>query len=206
MHRAFPLYLFIFSWIGCCAVAATGDPQIKTSHPWYPGELSCSTFERLFKTQAELYTRVTGRSVESDEDKALAAWYWRNINYAHGEEGASDTWGKGFRKGGDSRTREYWKGLFADGFGLCGTTHSQWSVELQQLLGRGRARDVGVSGHNSFEVYLTGGAYGAGHWALLDHDISTVIFSPDGSRLLSIEEIRNDLKTLRNPNFKPERR
>ena len=63
----------------------------------------------------------------------------------------------------------------------------------------------GVSGHNSFEVYLTGGAYGSGKWVLLDHDISTVIFAPDGSRLLSIAEIRPQLKTLGNPAFKPER-
>lgn len=193
---------------GLCVVfcaSAASDPQIKTDHPWYPGELSCSTFERLFKTQADLYTRVTGRPVESDEDKALAAWYWRNLNFAHAEEGVGDYWDKGFRKGGDARTREYWKGLFADGFGLCGTTHSQWTVEMQQLLGKGRARGVGVSGHNSFEVYLKGGAYGDGQWALLDHDISTVIFSPDGSRLLSIDEVKKDLKTLRNPNYKPER-
>jgi hypothetical protein len=185
--------------------SSSGDPQVKTNHPWYPGELSCSNFERLFKTQAELYTRVTGRSIENDEDKALAAWYWRNLNYAHGEEGAGDYWDMGFRKGGDSRTREYWKGLFADGFGLCGTTHSQWTVELQALLGNGRARGVGVTGHNSFEVYLTGGPYGKGQWALFDHDVSTVIFSPDGSRLLSIEEVKKDLNTLKNPNFKPER-
>jgi len=26
------------------ARAEVGDPQLKTDHPWYPGELSCSTF------------------------------------------------------------------------------------------------------------------------------------------------------------------
>ena len=38
-------------------------------------------------TQAAAYERVTGRKVESDEDRALASWYWRNLHYAHGEEG-----------------------------------------------------------------------------------------------------------------------
>src|SRR6476469_3802472 len=61
-----------------CALASVGDPQLKTDHPWYPGELSCSSFERLFHTQAEIYRRATGRGVASDEDKALASWYWRN--------------------------------------------------------------------------------------------------------------------------------
>ena len=114
--------------------AGVGDPQIRTDHPWYPGELACSTFERLFATQAEVYKRVTGRDCTTDEDKALAAWLWRNTHYCHGEEGAEDLWGKGFSKGRDMRTREYWTGLFAHGFGLCGTTHSQWVAEMEALL------------------------------------------------------------------------
>src|SRR5215212_6811422 len=147
------------------ARGGVGDPQIQTDHPWYPGELACSTFERLFATEAEQYERATGTKPVTDEQKALAAWFWRNTHYAHGEEGAEDIWGSGFTKG-DLRTREFWTGLFADGFALCGTTHSQWTAELEQLLGHGRGRGVGVQGHNSFEVWLTGGAYGKGQWAL----------------------------------------
>jgi hypothetical protein len=183
--------------------AAVGDPQIKTDHPWYPGELSCSTFDRLFATQAALYKRVTGREATTDEDKALASWYWRNLNYAHGEDGQCDVFAKGYKQA--EWNRDYWTGLFAHGFGLCGTTHAQYTAEINALLGHCRARVTGVTGHNSFEVYLTGGAYGAGRWALLDHDISTVIFSPDGSRLLSIQEVMSDLKTLKDSRFKPDR-
>ena len=185
------------------AMAGSGDPQLKTDHPWYPGELSCSTFDRLFKTKAEVYKRVTGRDVSTDEDKALAAWYWRNLHFAHGEEGKVDCFGAGVDKG--ETNRDYWTGLFAHGFALCGTTHSQWNAEMDALLGHCRSRVAGVSGHNSFEVYLTGGAYGKGQWAVLDHDISTVIFSPDGSRLLSMDEVKKDIKTLKDPNFKPDR-
>ena len=184
-------------------LAAVGDPQIKTDHPWYPGELSCSTFDRLFATQAALYERATGRRANSDEDKALASWYWRNLNYAHGEDGQCDVFAKGFNQA--EWNRDYWTGLFAHGFGLCGTTHAQYTAEINALLGHCSARVTGVTGHNSFEVYLTGGPYGAGRWALLDHDISTVIFSPDGSRLLSIQEVMADLKTLKDPRFRPDR-
>src|SRR5688500_15321725 len=183
--------------------ASSPDPQVKTDHPWYPGELSCSTFERLFATQAALYERVTGRKVATDEDKALASWYWRNLHYAHGEEGANACFGRGFDKG--EWNREYWTGLIAHGFALCGTTHAQYGAEINALLGHGRARSVGVTGHNSFEVFLTGGPYGAGRWALLDHDISTVIFDPDGSRLLSIAEIVPQVGALKDPKFRPER-
>ncbi len=187
------------------ARAGVGDPQIRTDHVWYPGELACSTFQRLFVSQAELYCHVVGVTPTTDEQKALAAWLWRNTHYWHGEEGAEDLWGKGFTHGSDLRTRAYWTGLFAHGFGLCGTTHSQWAAEMEALLGHGRGRAVGVEGHNSFEVFLTGGPYGAGKWVLLDHDLSTVIYSPDGSALLSIAEIQRDWRRLIDRQFAPQR-
>lgn len=195
--RFFPdtLPAFVFASVCVPALAGVGDPQIRTDHPWYPGELACSTFERLFATQAEQYQRMTGTAPKTDEEKALASWAWRNTHLAHGEEGAEDLWGRGFGRG-DARTREYWTGLFAHGFALCGTTHSQWTAELQELLGHGRGRGVGVEGHNSFEVFLKGGAYGPGKWALLDHDLSTIIFDPAGKSLLSIPEVKNNWKQL----------
>jgi hypothetical protein len=183
--------------------AQSTSPQMRTDHPWYPGELSCSSFDRLFATQAALYQRVTGREVKTDEDKALASWYWRNLNYYHGEDASMNYWGDGYAKGG--KNQEYWTGLFGYGFGLCGTTHAQWVAELDTLLGPSRSRVTGVSGHNSFEVWLTGGPYGSGKWALLDHDICTVVFKEDGSRMLSIAEIAKDLKKYTNSSFKPER-
>jgi hypothetical protein len=195
--------------VGCLlstvpARADVGDPQLHTDHPWYPGELACSSFERLFATQAALYERVTGIKPTSDEHKALAAWLWRNTHYYHGEEGAEDLWGQGFTRG-DLRTREYWTGLFAHGFGLCGTTHAQWTAEMEGLFGHNRGRCVGVDGHNSFEVFLTGGPYGDGKWVLLDHDISTVIFNRDGTALLPIREVQRDWKRFTDRRVAPER-
>jgi hypothetical protein len=175
-----------------CVRAGVGDPQLRTDHPWYPGELAISTFDRLFTTEAEQYRRATGVAPTTELDRALASWFWRNTHYAHGEEGAEDLWGAGFGKGADTRAREYWTGLFAHGFGLCGTTHSQWTAEFEPWLGHARARGVGMKGHNSFEVFLTGGAFGEGRWALLDHDLSTVIFDPTGQRLLSAAEVQSD--------------
>jgi hypothetical protein len=187
------------------ARADVGGPELRTDHPWYPGELACSTFGALFATQAELYEHVIGVKPRTDEQKVLAAWLWRNTHYCHAEEGVEDLWGKGHTKGGDSRTREYWTGMFAHGFGLCGTTHAQWVAEMEALLGHSRGRCVGVDGHNSFEVFLQGSPYGDGKWVLLDHDVSTVIFSTDGSRLLSIKEVMADWKRLTNRNFLPEK-
>jgi hypothetical protein len=202
-HRPFFLALALFFL--CRPVAAgVGDPQIRTDHPWYPGELACSTFERLFATQAEVYQRVVGVRPKTDQDKALAAWLWRNTHYFHAEDGVEDLWGLGFGKG-DSRAREYWTGMFANGFALCGTTHAQWTAEIEVLLGHNRGRCVGVDGHNSFEVFLTGGPYGKGKWVLLDHDVSTVIFDSKGEALLSLAEIHKDWKRWTNRTFRPER-
>jgi hypothetical protein len=187
------------------ANADVGDPQLKTDHPWYPGELACSTWDRLFATQAEVYKRVTGRDCTSDEDQALAAWLWRNTHYWHGEEGAEDLWGQGFGKGIDTRGREYWTGLFAHGYGLCGTTHCQWVAEMEARFGHGRGRAVGANGHSAFEVFLRNGAYGEGKWVLLDHDLSSVVFDPTGKRLLGMKEIAPDWKRLTDRAFKPER-
>lgn len=100
---------------------------------------------------------------------------------------------------------EYWTGLFAHGHGLCGTTHSQWTAEFQHLLGHARARGIGAHAHNSFEVFLTGGPYGAGRWALLDHDLSTVVFDREGRRLLSAAEVTTDWKRLTDRAHHPEK-
>src|SRR5881392_711409 len=192
-------FLLLWTVLAGVAAADVGDPQTKTDHPFYPGELSCSTFERLFATQADVYLKITGAKPKSDEEKALASWCWRNLHYWHGEEGTEDLWGKGFHPGeppGDYYTRDYWTGLFSHGFGLCYTTHIQWGAEMDALLGRCRGRGTGVVGHHSFEVFLTGGAYGDGRWVLLDHDISTVVFDPERGSMLGTLEIQKDLKKL----------
>jgi hypothetical protein len=201
-HRHFLIACLTLLLADVSARAGVGDPQVRTDHAWYPGELACSTFERLFATQAELYQRVTGIKPADDHHKALAAWLWRNTHYAHGEEGVENLWGRGFTAG-DLRNREYWTGLFAHGFALCGTTHGQWIAEIEALLGHNRGRCVGVEGHNSFEVFLTGGVYGKGKWVLLDHDVSTVVFDDRGAGLLSIPEVRADWKRLTDRSFKP---
>jgi hypothetical protein len=202
-HRLFGSLLALLA-IVIPVRADVGDPQVRTDHPWYPGELACSTFERLFATQAEAYRRVVGVEPKTEEQKALAAWFWRNTHYYHGEDGRQDISGKGFAHE-ENWTREYWTGLFANGFGLCGTTHVQWTAEMEHLLGHARGRTVGVDGHTALEVFLTGGPYGKGKWVLLDHDLSTVIYDREGKALLSILEIKADLQKLTDRKFLPER-
>jgi hypothetical protein len=205
MKRAALALLVAFA-VPTVALADVGDPQIRTDHPWYPGELAISDFPRLFATQTESYQRVTGNRVDSDEQKALASWFCRNTHYWHGEAGRCDLWGEEFGRGRDMRLREYWSGLFGYGFGLCGTTHSQWTAEFEHLLGHGHGRGVGAAGHNAFEVFLQGGAYGEkGKWALLDHDLSTVIFDEPGQRLLGLGDLQSNVDRWIDRRYKPDR-
>ncbi len=191
------------------APAGVGDPQIMTDHPYFGGELSCSTMRRTIETAYRQYRHRTGLEVVSDQDKALALWYWRNTHFWHTEDAYLDYWGTGFGdgqapSGGDMFPREYWLGLFSQGSALCGAAHAQFSALIQTALGPGTARVVGVSGHNSHEVWLTGGAYGDGRWAVLDADMSIVVFDEQGGRLCSLTEVIAKPK-LADPGFKPER-
>ena len=194
MNKMFPMFLVV-----CLCVAGflpgraqgasgnVGDPQIMTDHPFYQGELAYSSFDRLFKSQADLYTRVTGRKVDNPEDKALASWFWRSIHYFHCTElGEPDVW----EKGRSEVVRDYWAGLFSYGHGMCQETHYQYTAEMEYLLGHCCGRACGLNGHTSFEVWLNGGAYGAGKWALLDQDITAVCFDEAQKVMLNIEEIK----------------
>ncbi|HUW83759.1 MAG TPA: hypothetical protein VMZ31_13285 [Phycisphaerae bacterium] len=189
-------------------VAAVGDPQIMTDHPYFAGELSCSTVERTMATAFEQYRRRTGMQVESDQDKALAIWFWRCTHFWHTEDAHLDYWGSGLGEegpgGGDMFPREYWLNEFSMGSSLCGAAHCQLSALLQSYLGPGRARVCGVTGHNSHEVWLTGGAYGQGRWALLDADMSIVVFDEDGKRMCSLTDVMGKPQLLKHE-FKPQR-
>ncbi|MFH1667209.1 MAG: hypothetical protein ABIA17_06590, partial [Elusimicrobiota bacterium] len=164
--------LFIF----CAQVSGrVGDVQMKSDHSWYPGELACSTFDRLFAFQSQIYTRTTGRTTVSDQDKAVASWFFRNIYYYHAFEGHEDL---GYTTVGATPhfNDDYWKGLFAYGHGECAPGHNQMTAEMEYKLGHCRARQTAVGGHSSFEVWLTGTGYGSGNWAVMNCDQGTVVF------------------------------
>ena len=104
-------------------MAGVGDPQIMTDHPYFAGELSCSTVQRTAETAYNQYRRRTGLEVTSGQDKALALWFWRCTHYWHTEDAYMDYWGSGFGDGqsptgGDMFPREYWLALFSRGSSL----------------------------------------------------------------------------------------
>lgn len=188
MHKLLTLFILSQSFLLASDSMGVGDPQLMTDHPWFQGELSCSTFDRLFKTQAKQYTRETGRSTESDEDKALASFYWRETHFYHcsliPEPGIKEN-----KKYANEMTNSYWETLFAYGHSQCNETHFQYTAEFNHLLGHCRARSVSVDNHKCHEVFLTGGPYGQGKWVVLDQDMSTVCFDKNQKMMMGLEEL-----------------
>ncbi len=180
------ILLAFTAYAACAADGNVGDPQLMTDHPFWQGELSCSTFPRLFKTQAALYSRFTGRQADNDEDKALASWLWRNTHYFHCTLLPEPDI---FNHLENEVVRDYWTGLYSYGHSMCQENHYQYTAEMEYLLGHGRARAVNVEGHTSFEVWVTGGAYGQGKWVLLDNDIATVCFDKQQKAMMNIAEL-----------------
>jgi len=175
------------------ASSGVGDPQMMTDHPFWQGELSCSNFARLIKNQSDLFSRVTGRKTDNDEGKALASWYWRNTHYFHCTMLPEPDI---LKKDQHEFARDYWTGLFSFGHGMCQENHSQYTAELEYVLGHARARAMMVQGHTSFEVFIAGGVYGQGKWVLLDSDITTVCFDREQKAMMNIEELaKSDLKS-----------
>ena len=58
-----------------------GNPQIRTDHPLYPGELACSTPARLAET---ILATDWGLGLgDSPRDAALKLWLWRITHTIH---------------------------------------------------------------------------------------------------------------------------
>ena len=102
------------------ALADVGDPQVRTDHPWYPGELAISTFDRLCSRRKPRFTSaLLAMRVDSDEHQAP----WRRgcgeTRTIGMDKLATVIFGaKGLPPEATLRLREYWNGLFGYGFGL----------------------------------------------------------------------------------------
>ena len=142
----------------------------------------------------------------TDEQKALAAWLWRNTHYFHGEEGTEDLWGKGFTKGADHaqprildrpvrpRLRPVRHHAFAVG-------RRDGGAVRPQSRPRRRRRRPQLLSRSSSPAAPTARANGSCSITTSPPSSST----SDGSALLSIAEVQRDWKHLTDRDFKPER-
>jgi len=141
-------------------LGGVGDPQIKTDHPYYKGELSCSTYERVRDTSyAHFASLPGGKTPVTETEKLVALWAWRTINHQHAD-GNDVHIGVGARfadANGYMYCRDGLVGMFSHSTGLCFAIHSQFTPFVQLMLGDYRkASTTYVPGHTSFEAYTDG--------------------------------------------------
>lgn len=151
----------VFLMAGAASLrAGVGDPQIKTNHPYYQGELSCSTYERVAESSEALLASLPGgRRPKTDTERLVALWAWRVMHHQHAD--GNDVFiGPGARlAGADGWTfcRDGLVGLFSHSTGLCYSIHAQFTPFVQKMTGDWRAAAASlVPGHTSFEGYTDG--------------------------------------------------
>ena len=180
-------------WTGA-AMAGVGNPQIRTDHPLYPGELAYSTPERF--AQAVVNTDWGLGLGTSERDQALKLWLWRITHTIH--DYSPRTWtpvhtvnqrlhGTHERRhptrpdpkvdwhAADDIDHDAWRWQFSYGYALCGTLHRTVGPQIAAIgreLGKDwRSRVVSIPGDANHELY-----YG-GKWRAFDVNALTLFFS-----------------------------
>jgi len=160
-------------------MAAVADPQVKTDHPFYQGELSCSTYERVRDASfAHFASLPGGKTPTTETEKLVALWAWRVAHHQHAD-GNDCYYGANARLGssdGWSFCRDGLVGLFSHSTGLCYSIHAQFTPFAQLMLGdRRKAAASLVPGHTSFEAFTDG------KWRWADMTCGSMFFQDTSS-------------------------
>jgi hypothetical protein len=152
------------------AWAQTGDPQLSTDHPYYPGEGAMSTPTRAVAHALAIPRGSLGSS--TNRDKLIRLFLWRAEHYAHLDSPAvynlpgvaPDP------NGGNVLMTEYdsLRAMFSYGFGVCGTNHAQMRAFSDEMGWADRRR--GLQGDTGYEIYVDGG------WRYVNTDQYTLHF------------------------------
>lgn len=176
------------------AFAAVGNPQIRTDHPIYPGELAYSTYDRLAKTIIDSDWGLGLGTSERDvaikfflwrithtiHDYSPATWtplhdFYRARFGEHGKEHPTRPDPKAEAFAGDDIDRDAMRWQLSYGYALCGTLHAVIEPQIHaigQALGKDwRSRRVAIPGDSNHEIYF------AGRWRAFDVNAMTLLFS-----------------------------
>jgi len=207
LHRHILVLLAALLGSSALSLAGVGNPQIRTDHPLYPGELAYSTPERLAKSA--LNTKWGLGLGDSQRDLALRFWLWRITHTIH--DYSPRIWTpihEYFRRKFSTHSKEHpirpdptsesfaaadvdrdamrWQ--FSYGYGLCGTLHAVIGPQIDaiaKLLGQDwRSRIVGIPGDANHEIYFDGS------WRAFDVNALTLIFSSDDPKTAELLPFR----------------
>jgi len=152
------------------AWAQTGDPQLSTDHPYYPGEGAISTPARAVAHALATPRGSLGNS--TNRDKLIRLFLWRAEHYAHLDSPAIYAL-PGVAPdphGGNVLMTDYdsMRAMFSYGFGVCGTNHAQMRAFSDEMGWADRRR--GLNGDTGYEIYVDGG------WRYVNTDQYTLHF------------------------------
>ncbi|MGD0090058.1 MAG: MBG domain-containing protein [Planctomycetota bacterium] len=151
------------------AGSAVGDPEIKTDHPYYQGELAYSNLSNLVASALA----TTGRPTTGDpvKDQIIKLWYWRIEHYYHQWSPQEyNLPGVVPNPPNDNPLmidRDCLSQQFSFGYGVCGTNHSMCRPIFETAGFKSRCRSI--NGDTTHEVY-----YGT-RWAMINADSASII-------------------------------
>jgi hypothetical protein len=172
--------------LGAAPVSAqVGDPELKTDHPYYPGELGLSTPARAVSTALSRSRGTLGNS--TNRDKMIRLFLWRGEHYGHLLSPAVyNLPGVQPDPAGDNPLMTDYDGmraLFSYGWGVCGTNHAQMRPFTEAMGWTDRRR--ALPGDTGYEVYVDGG------WRYYNTDQYTLHFLSNSSsaHFASLDEV-----------------
>ena len=182
------------------AMAGVGDPQIRTDHPLYPGELAYSTQERFARSIIDSGDWGLGLG-NSERDVALKLWLWKITHTLHDYTPATWTPLHDYNRAtfkthsvehsvrpdpaiesfsALDQDQDCLRWQFSYGYALCGTLHGVIEPQIEAIgkaLGKDwRSRRVGIPGDNNHEIYF------GGKWHLFDVNAATLLWSSNDAK------------------------
>jgi hypothetical protein len=190
------------------ALAGVGNPQIRTDHPLYPGELAYSTMDRF--AQSIIHSGDWGLGLgDSERDVALKLWLWKITHTLH--DYTPKLWTPlhdynraRFRTHSRQNPirpdpmnppsiadedQDSLRWTFSFGYALCSTLHGNLGPQIRaigQALGKDwRSRCVEIPGDTNHEIYFDG------RWRVFDVNAATLLWSsndPKTAELLGFKD------------------
>jgi hypothetical protein len=152
------------------ANAQVGDPQLRTDHPYFPGELALSTPARVIATALATPRGTLGNG--TNRDKLIRLFLWRAEHYGHLHSPAIYNL-PGVKPNPLAANQlmtdnDGMRGLFSYGFGLCGTNHAQMRPFAEAL--GWTDRRVQLVNDTGYEIFVDG------KWRYVNTDQYTLHF------------------------------
>ncbi len=196
-HMVLALAVVVATGLSSTTFAAVGNPQIRTDHPIYPGELAYSSLDRI--AESVIHSGDWGLGLgDSERDIALKFFLWRVTHTIHDYSPAVWTplhdyykakFGEHTRQhpvrpdpksetgAADDIDRDAMRWQFSYGYALCGTLHGVIEPQIRAIgkaLGKDwRSRRVSIPGDSNHEIYF------AGKWRAFDVNAMTLLFSSE---------------------------